>query len=103
MDVARPKIFIAQFEDRTGQNLDQTYLETELSSRMRISGVYEMVNDQTQAHFIGRGRLLRMAEQDTRGRYNVYTATLDFLQPDPSGAAATKIVASCEASVAGEM
>lgn len=104
LDVARPKIYLSEFEDRTGQNLDQTYLQFELSEKMRMSGVYDMVPEKDGAHFVGRGRLLRMAEQDEKGRYNVYTATLDFLQPDTQKPdAPAKVVASCNASVAGEM
>ncbi len=98
MDVARPKIIIRDFEDRTKQDLDQTYLKTTLEQRMRLSGVFDMVPDEGSADFIGRGRLMRLAERTRSGRISVYTVTLDLLNPKTEA-----VTYSCEASVKGEM
>lgn len=99
VDVARPKIFLAEFEDRTGQELDPVYLNRTLEQRMRISGVYDMLPSEEGADFIGKGKLLRMAERDRRGdRFSVYTAILDLVNPETG-----EVAYSCEASVQGEM
>ena len=99
IDVAKPKIHLRDFEDRTGQGLDPTYLETVLAQRMRTSGVFEMVSDDSASDFIGRGSLMRLAERDGRGRRtSVYTATLQLIDPSTSN-----VAYGCEASVAGEL
>lgn len=99
MDVVRPKIFVSGFEDRTGLSIDTTYMASELESRMRLSGVYEMVSDQAGAHFLGNGKLLRLAELGKNGaRVSVYTAVLDLVDPESK-----KTVQSCEATVEGEL
>ena len=99
IDAARPKIFLAEFEDKTGQGLDSTYLHRTLEQKMRLSGVYEMVPEADGAHFIGKGKLLRMAERGKGGaRISVYTAVLDLVDP-----ATSKVAYTCEATVEGEM
>lgn len=99
IDQAKPRIYLRDFEDKTGQSLDATYLGTELEKRMRTSGVFDMQTTVEGANFIGRGRLLRLAERDASGgRTSVYTATLEMLDP-----ATEKVAYSCEASVTGEM
>lgn len=98
VDVAKPRIFVAEFEDKTDQDLDPSYLRTVLEKRMRLSGVYELVTESAERDFTGRGRLLRLAERVGGKRVSVYTATLDMLDPN-SGAVAY----SCEATVRGEL
>ncbi len=98
VDVARPKVYLDEFDDRTGQDLDPSYLNTVLAQRMRISGVFDIVDTVDQSDFIGRGQLLRLAERDRKGRYSVYTAILKLADP-----ASRRTVHSCEASVQGEM
>ncbi|MEL7367305.1 MAG: hypothetical protein AAFN74_00190 [Myxococcota bacterium] len=98
VDVARPKVFLDEFQNKTGQDMDPSYLNSVLAQRMRISGVFEVVDDVENADFVGRGKLLRLAERDRQGRYSVYTAVLDVLNPSDR-----RTVHSCEASVQGEM
>lgn len=99
MDVAKPKIHLADFEDRTGQDLDPTYLQSVLEKRMRISGVFDMVPSSEGSDFIGRGRLLRLAERGKGGkRFSVYTVTLDLVSPTDD-----QVAYSCEATVQGEL
>lgn len=99
VDVARPKVQLTDFEDRTEQDLDSTYLHRTLEQRMRLSGVYDIVADPAQADFLAKGKLLRMAERTSSGdRISVYTAILDLMDPK-SG----KVVYTCETTVRGEM
>ncbi len=98
VDVARPRVFLDPFVDKTEQDLDPTYLNTVLAQRMRISGVFEVVDEVESADFIGQGELLRLAERDGKGRYSVYTAILKMRDPKDR-----RTVHSCEASVQGEM
>ena len=98
VNVARPKVFLDEFDDKTGQDLDPSYLNSVLAQRMRISGVFEIVDSADQADFLGRGKLLRLAERDSKGRYSVYTAILSLADPN-----SRRTVHSCEASVQGEM
>ncbi|MEM7674373.1 MAG: hypothetical protein AAF449_00055 [Myxococcota bacterium] len=98
VDTARPKVFLDEFQNKTGQDMDPGYLNTILAQRMRLSGVFEIVDDVGNADFIGRGKLLRLAERDRQGRYSVYTAILDVMNPVDR-----RTVHSCEASVQGEM
>jgi hypothetical protein len=99
VDVAKPKIHLAEFEDKTGQDLDPTYLMSVLEKRMRMSGVFEMVPGPEGSDFIGRGRLLRLSERTPKGkRFSVYTVTLELLEP-----ASDRIAYSCEATVQGEL
>ena len=98
VDVAKPKIHLRDFEDKTGQNLDPTYRNTTLEQKMRLSGVYEMTSEDAGSDFIGKGVLLRMAERTSGGRISVYTVTLNLMEP-----ASGKVVYSCEATVQGEM
>ncbi len=98
-EIAKPRIYLSDFSDQTKQDLDPSYLNSVLEKRMRMSGVYEMVSDEDAAHFLGKGKLLRMAERTRSGsRISVYTAVLDLVDPK-SG----KIAYSCEATVRGEM
>jgi len=98
VDVAKPRIHLREFEDKTGQSLDPTYLMSVLERKMRMSGVYEMVTEGDAHDFIGRGRLLRLAERAGGDRVSVYTVTLEMVDPKSS-----RIAYSCEASVKGEM
>ncbi|MEE2904515.1 MAG: hypothetical protein VYC39_19450 [Myxococcota bacterium] len=98
VDVAKPKIILTGFEDKTGQELDPTYLLSVLERRMRMSGVYEMTPKGGARDFDAQGRLLRMSERIAQGKVSVYTAILEILDPK-SG----QIAYSCEASVRGEM
>lgn len=97
-EVARPKIFLRDFEDQTKQDLDPTFLSKELERRMRLSRVFEMVSEEGDYDFIGRGKLLRLAERTRQGRVSVYTAVLELLDPDSQ-----KVVYSCEATVEGDL
>lgn len=97
--VARPKIYLRDFQDQTKQELDPTYLHAELERKMRTSGVFEMVSESAEYDFEGRGKLLRMAERTRSGdRISVYTAVLELVDP-----ATNKVAYSCEATVQGEM
>ncbi|MCC6807043.1 MAG: hypothetical protein IT381_06445 [Deltaproteobacteria bacterium] len=99
MQQARPKIWLQGFEDRTGQNVDPTFMTSETEGRMRLSGVFDMVSEGGAPDFIATGKLLRLAEIGKNGaRVSVYTATLDLLD-----AATKKPVASCSADVEGEL
>jgi hypothetical protein len=98
VDVAKPKIYLADFEDKTGQGLDPTYLHSVLEKKMRTSGVFDMVTAAEGSDFVGRGRLLRLAERASGKRFSVYTVTLDLLRPDSS-----EVAYSCEATVQGEL
>ena len=99
IDIAKPKIYLRDFEDRTEQNLDPAYLTSELDQKMRLSGVYEMVSSGDGAHFIGRGKLMRLAERTSKGdRVSVYTAVLELIDPQSE-----RVAYSCEATVRGEM
>lgn len=97
VEVARPKIKLEDFEDKTGQNIDTTYMTSELERRMSTSGVFEMVTE--APHFVAHGRLLRLAERGKGGaRISVYTAVLDLHDP-----ATNKRAYGCEATVQGEL
>lgn len=99
VDIARPALFLATFEDRTGQDLDQTYLHRTLEQRMRLSGVYDIAADADSADFIASGKLLKLAERTSSSRrISVYTAILD-LKNRKTG----KIAYTCEATVRGEL
>jgi hypothetical protein len=99
IDVAKPKIHLSEFEDKTGQDLDPTYLMSVLEKRMRMSGVFEMMSGPDGSDFIGRGRLLRLSERTPKGkRFSVYTVTLELLEP-----ASDRVAYSCEATVQGEL
>ena len=98
VDVAKPRLHLLGFEDKTGQNLDQTYLMSVLERRMRMSGVYDLVSADAGKDFDVRGRLLRMSERTKTGKTSVYTAILEVIAPKDA-----KIVYSCEATVRGEM
>jgi PBP1b-binding outer membrane lipoprotein LpoB len=99
VDQAKPRIVLRPFEDKTGQELDPEYLNTELQRRMRVSGVFDMVAEGAELDFYARGKLLRLAERTGRGdKISVYTATLEVIDP-----ATEKIAYSCEATVKGEM
>lgn len=98
IDQAKPRILLQPFEDKTGQNLDPEYLNTELEKRMRTSGVFDIVPDTGDPNFYGRGKLLRLAERSGGERITVYTATLELIDPRTE-----KIAYSCEATVKGEM
>ena len=95
---AKPKIYLEAFEDRTDKGLDPSYLHSQLESRMRKSGVYEMVSADGAHDFVGRGRLLRLAERSAGGRVSVYTAVLDLVNPETG-----KVAYNCEATVEGEL
>lgn len=96
--MARARVFLDDFADKTKQDLDPSYLNSVLAQRMRISGAFDVVDDRDQADFIGHGELLRLAERDRHGRYSVYTAILKMKNPQTG-----RTVHSCEASVQGEM
>jgi hypothetical protein len=98
VDVAKPRIYLRDFEDKTGQGLDPSYLHDELEKNMRTSGVFDMVAEAGPFDFIGRGRLLRLAERSGEGRISVYTAILEMLDPKSE-----KVAYSCESTVRGEM
>jgi hypothetical protein len=95
LDVARPKLFIKSFEDRTGQNIDPMYLTNQTEAALRLGGVFELVAESGTPHFEGKGTLLRLNEGGGR---TSYTATLDMID-----AASQKNVQTCEATVEGEM
>lgn len=95
---AKPRIYLEGFEDKTDKGLDPSYLHSQLESRMRKSGVYEMVSGDGDHDFIGRGRLLRLAERSGKSRISVYTAVLDLVDPKTG-----KIAYNCEATVEGEL
>lgn len=97
-DVAKPRIHLRDFEDKTGQELDATYLNSVLERRMQLSGVYEMVAADASPDFVARGKLLRMAESKGKRRVTVYTALLEIVSTD-----GRKTAYSCEATVEGEM
>ena len=44
VDVAKPKMHLRDFEDKTGQNLYPTYLNTTSEPKMRLSGVSTMAS-----------------------------------------------------------
>ena len=99
VDVAKPKIHLVEFEDKTGQDLDPSYLVSVLEKRMRMSGVFDMVPSSDASDFVGRGKLLRLAERTPKGkRFSVYTVTLELLEPQSD-----RIAYSCEATVQGEL
>lgn len=98
VDVARPKIRLLPFEDRTSQDLDPTYLNTILAQRMRLSGAFDLAGDNVEPDFLGKGTLLRLAEGNATDRYAVYIATLELQNPK-SG----RVVHACEATVKGEL
>ncbi|MCB9654009.1 MAG: hypothetical protein H6729_07780 [Deltaproteobacteria bacterium] len=99
VNAAKPKIFLAPFDDATGLNLDPEYLRTTLERRMRRTQAFEMVADRSGCDFIGQGKLHRLAERGPKGeRFSVYTATLALLDPTTE-----KVAYSCEATVRGEM
>ena len=98
MDVAKPKIHVRDFEDKTGQDLDPSYLNSVLEQKMRLSGVYEMVTSDEEADFVGRGVLMRMAERPGSERISFYTAMLNLVDPNTK-----KVAYTCEATVRGEM
>jgi len=98
VDVAKPRIHLLGFEDKTGQELDQTYLMSVLERRMRMSGVYDLVTAGTDKDFDARGRLLKMSERTKSGKVSVYTAILEIISPKDGN-----ITYSCEATVRGEM
>lgn len=99
MNSARPKIWLSGFEDRTGQNVDPTYLASETESRMRLANVFDMVAEAGAPDFIAVGKLLRLAEIGKNGaRISVYTAILELQDP-----VSKKTVQSCEANVEGEL
>jgi hypothetical protein len=96
---AKPKIYLRDFDDQTKQDLDPQYLTSELERKMRQSGVFEMVSEDGGYDFIGRGKLLRLAERTGKGdRVSVYTAVLELIDPSSS-----KVAYSCEATVKGDM
>ncbi len=99
MQVARPKLWVSGFEDRTGQNIDPTYMTSETESRLRLTGVFELVGESGAPDFVASGKLLRLAEMGKNGaRVSVYTAVLDMADP-----ASKRTVQSCEATVEGEL
>lgn len=99
VDAARPKIFMKAFENKTGKELDPTYLNAVLEQRMRTSGVFDMVTESGEPDFIGHGKLLRLAERGSGGaRFSVYSAILELKDPTTE-----KMAYSCETSVKGEM
>lgn len=99
VDQAKPRVRLRGFEDKTGQNLDPEYLNQELEKKMRTSGVFEVVSESEPLDFHGQGKLLRLAEKNSRGeRISVYTATLEMIDPTTN-----KVAYSCEATVKGEM
>jgi len=99
MDVARPKLYIASFEDRSGQAIDPAYMTSETEARFRLGGVFDIVGETGGPHFIGKGKILRLAETGKGGaRVSVYTLTLDMVDP-----ASQRTVQSCEATVEGEL
>jgi PBP1b-binding outer membrane lipoprotein LpoB len=98
VDVAKPRIRLLGFENKTKQDFDPSYLQSVLARRMRMSGVYEMVAESAERDFDARGRLLRMYERMGGKKISVYTAILDIISPSDG-----KIAYSCEASVRGEM
>jgi hypothetical protein len=98
IDVARPRIFLKGFEDKTDKNLDPTYLVTELERRMRMSGAFDMVPEGAPTDFIAQGKILRLAERAGKGRISVYTATLELLDPTTNQRAY-----DCEATIQGEL
>lgn len=98
IDTPRPKIHVRDFEDKTGQDLDPEYLNTVLEQRMRLSGVYDLVSNDDDADFIGRGVLMRLAERRGDDRVSVYTAILNLVEPGSED-----VKYSCEATVRGEM
>ncbi|MEL6185721.1 MAG: hypothetical protein AAFU79_13945 [Myxococcota bacterium] len=97
-DVAKPRVFLAAFADETGQDLDSEYLRSTLEQRMRLSGVYDMVARASDADFVARGVLRRLAEREGGERISVYNASVD-LEDAESGRRAHR----CESTVRGEM
>lgn len=96
-EAARPKIKLEDFEDKTGQSIDTTYMTSELERRMSTSGVFDMVTEAPD--FVAHGKLLRLAERGKGGaRISVYTAVLDLHDP-----ATGKRAYGCEATVEGEL
>ena len=93
IDAPRPSVVLRDFEDKTGQDLDPSYLHSVLAQRMRLSGVFDMVSDAGDADFVADGELRRLAERDSQGRYSVYTAILKFSEASGGG----RTVYSCEA------
>ena len=98
VSVAKPKVFLEKFADETDQDLDSDYLTSKLEHRMRLSGVYEMVGDPSEADFVALGRLKRLAERTRTGRISVYTALLELENVQTGKRAHT-----CDATVRGEM
>ena len=98
IDTPRPKIHVRDFEDKTEQDLDPSYLNSVLEKRMRLSGVYDLVSNDEDADFIGRGVLMRLAERRGSERFSVYTAILNLVEPSTGD-----VKYSCEATVRGEM
>lgn len=98
VNVARPKVVLEPFEDRTEQDLDPVYLNSILAQRMRISGVFDVVDEPDGADFIARGQLLRLAERKAGRRVSVYTALLNFYHPKDR-----RTVHTCQATVEGEL
>lgn len=97
-DVAKPRVFLEGVENDTGQALEADYLRSVLEQRMRLSGVYDMVADPSDADFVARGRLKRLAERVGGRRVSVYTAILEL-----ESTATGKRAHQCEATVEGEM
>lgn len=97
-NVAKPRVMLMAFRDETGQELDADYLRSTLEQRMRLSGVYTMVSDATEADFVARGQLKRLAERVSGRRVSVYTALLE-LESRETG----RRIHQCEATVRGEM
>lgn len=98
VDVARPKVFLEEVDNRTEQDLDPSYLTQVLSDRIRLTRVFELVDDPAEADFIGDPTLRRLAEERRGQRYSVYTATLNLKNPQTK-----RSVHGCEASVRGEL
>ncbi len=98
VNVAKPRVRLTDFEDRTGQDLDGDYLRSVLEQRMRLSGVYEVVQDEDRADFVAKGSIRRMAERVRGERVSVYTAILEF-----DAVATGRRYHQCESTVRGEM
>ena len=97
-DVAKPRVHLEAFEDETGQDLDGDYLHSVLEQRMRLSGVYDVVGQASEADFRARGQIKRLEERVGGRRIPVYVAMLEL-----SEMATGRDAHRCEAAVQGEI
>jgi superfamily II DNA helicase RecQ len=67
-DVFTLKSMLEKSAGEAEGGIDPTYLHDELLRNMRTSGVYDMVEEAGPFDFIGRGRLMRLAERSGSGQ-----------------------------------